>query len=755
MTNKKEPSGRDDGSSGTSRRSVLQLLGAAGLTAGAATTPLAARRHGQQGQVQSPPPGPDVLYSDPVTPPQFENTGVWNADPLLVSGSHAYVSGEFLYQSFSFDDFGAHTGYEGEQPPSDTFSIATGDIVYPTDTDTYGHNAADILEFRVTTVAGGLRYRITLNEMIEPDVAGVAIGIDRGGASGSSDWGYGLGDLGAPVDDVVVTWGPGAEHRDVAADTTTTLDSTVDLERHQIEVTVPLSPGSETWRHYLVCGLFDADTGAFKQIQPEPTETHPGGSMGQNPPPVFSTGFRQPDQEPMGDTNLDPETAEEQVESAIEGLQGGQTNYGTWREHAQAQALADRDISDFYADIDFEKVSRNVTEYHVRQTGFMDRLYGSRFDIGAGVGETDDGEVIMRGRIQPYGLYVPSTYSPDEPAPLLVAMHGSTANHNQWPVFSPNYLRQLGEERGALVLSPQGRGPSLSYEQESELDVFEAMSDVVSRYNVDFDRITMSGYSMGGFGTFSLAGLYPDLVAKGFPIVGAGDEDLLDNIRHVPMLMWNASNDELVGPDRYYPTHRRLRELGYRHELDIFLGYDHFMHGLRDQWGPGRDFLEGAFLGDDTVERDPMHVTYRRVPNYDVEEYGLVHDSAYWIADIRIADDVADGLLDVRSKADGTAPPVAADYRDVGTDPDPHTKHGTRWNEGVVDEAPQNALDVALDGVTTATIYVDEAGLDARQPLTLTIDASHETTLTLVSQHGTETVSVAAGQHELTVTIQG
>lgn len=758
MTNEEFSSDRKLDTEESTRRSLLKLAGVSGLALTASAAPSLARSERSTGSVESPAPGPELLYTEADTPPQFETPGVWNADPLLVSGADAYVSGEYLYQSFSFDDYGAHTGYEGEQPPSDTFSIATGDIAYPTDVETYGHNAADLLEFRVTKAAGALRYRITLNTMIEPDVAGIAIGIDRGGDSGSGgeDWGYGLGSLGdLALDDIVVTWGPGAELRDMESGETTTLESTVDLERNQIEVTVPLDPGEETWRHYLVCGLFDPDEGAFKQIQPQPTETHPGGSMGQNPPPVFSTGFRRPPQEPMGDTNLDPEAAEEQVESAIEGLEGGQSNYGTWREHSQAQALSERDISEFFADIDFGKLGRNVTEYNVPETGWIDRLYGSRFEIGQGVGTTEDDEVIMRGRIQPYGLYVPSTYDSEESAPLLVAMHGSTANHNQWPVFSPNYLRQLGEQRGALILSPQGRGPSLSYEQESELDVMEAISDVASRYAVDFEQITLSGYSMGGFGTFTIGGLYPDLVAKGFPIVGAGDEALLDNVRHVPMLMWNASNDELVGPQSYVPTQQRLQELGYRHELDTFLGYDHFMHGLRDQWGPGKEFLEGEFLGDETVERSPMRFTYRRVPSYDLEEYGLVHDSVYWVADIRIADDVEDGLIDVHSKATGDASPVTADYQDLGTDPDPHTKHGTRWRESIVDEPPQNGLDLTLDGVTEATIYVDEGGLDAKRPLELTIDASHAATLELVSQYGTETISVPAGQHEQTVTVQG
>ncbi|MCW2992438.1 MAG: putative esterase, partial [Solirubrobacterales bacterium] len=34
-----------------------------------------------------PRPGPDVLYAGPVDAPQLQNTGIWTAPPILVSGA--------------------------------------------------------------------------------------------------------------------------------------------------------------------------------------------------------------------------------------------------------------------------------------------------------------------------------------------------------------------------------------------------------------------------------------------------------------------------------------------------------------------------------------------------------------------------------------------------------------------------------------------------------------------------------------------
>lgn len=768
----------------TSRRGVLRWLGATGATlSGVAGSAGAERRRpprqGRDGD--SPPPGPALLYDDPVTPPQLAPDGVWDADPLMVSGASAYVDGEYLALSFPFDDYGAETGHQGEQPPTDTFSQSTGDIVYPTDEETYRHNAADLLEFRVRTFRGEAVYRITLNTMIEPDAAGVALGIDTDGANsaGSTDWGYGLGDLGAPVDHVVVSWGTGAQLTNLETGETTEVQSTVDLQRNQIELTVPIAPDGATWRHYLVCGLFDPNAGQFKQIQEEPDDENPGGANGGDPPPVFSVGFRSHVQEPVGGVNLDVGTAEEQLAAAREG-----GSHGNWRDHAQAKALADRDISAFHADVDFGQLDRRVTERAVPRTGFINRVYGSRFDLGEGVVTDHDGggSVAMLGRVQPYAIYVPSTYSPDEPAPLHLAMHGSTANHNQWPVSSPNYLRQLGEERDAIVVSPQGRGPSLSYVGVSELDVIEVLADVLYRYSVDLERTTVSGYSMGAVGTYRLGGKYPDLFAKGFPIVGSEHvgpheeglvpdtgidaidgsvedtlgrpESIIRNLRHVPFLLWNGSNDELANPVFYTSNQQKFHDLGYRHELDVFLGYDHFTFSIRDRWGRARDFLDGAFLGDPAVEANPARVTYRRVPDDDVTEYGLVHDGAYWVDGVQVATDRVSGTIDLHSKARGEAAPIAENYRGAETDPHPLVKRGTRWLEGIQDPPPRNALAVDLDGVTGATIYVDEAGLDATRPIDLVIDATHEATVELVSRFGTATVSVTPGHHEESVHVR-
>jgi poly(3-hydroxybutyrate) depolymerase len=742
---------------------------------------------------QSPRPGPDALYGENPTPPQLENGDGWAADPLLVSGAEAYVDGEYLYQDYVYDDHGADTrsllslapsGAEGIWGP---FAQPTGDLHYPNDAERFGYNAADLLEFRARpTEEGEVAYRITLNTMLEPDAAAVAIGIDTTAGevtaeseSHRTDWGYGLGDLGAPADHVLVTWGTGAELDGRPLDDDRV---SVDTERNQIEVRVPLSPDGATWRHYLAVGLWNAQWGAFKRIAGEPSDHVPGGrGDDEDVAPVFNVGFRfdEPCRWDRGDL----------LDGALDLLTGhapSSLGEGNWREHGQAMALADRDISRFHADIDFAALESGETDRsRVPETGYLNLLYPSRYEFGEGV---DPEENVLRGTIQPYAAYVPEREGED-PVALTVLLHSLGNCYNQYAVYTPGLLSSLADHTGGIVLVPQSRGPGRWYQREGELDVFEAWRDLESRYEIDRDRVAVAGYSMGGFGTLMLAGQYPDLFSRGFSVVGPPTEDpvegatagllhapefltdrllgnrapnflptifnehpesalhVTDNLRHVPLLVWNGAADLLVPVQGPLSFARYLRRHGYRHEIDVFPTDTHLSFAIRDRWERGPEFL-----AEGRVERSPDRVTYRHVPELDHPDVGLIHDGAYWVHDVETRG-CQSGRIDATSYARGYAEPERHGYKRLGRRPRHHVAKGVEWREAVTDGSgtERNAIGVRMDCVEHATLYVEEAGVDPRRPLTIQVESDGPATLTLAGSFGTHELAVADGEQTLRV----
>jgi hypothetical protein len=136
-------------------RSVRVLLAASGIVAAASwlsaqrTTPPPAGR-----------PGPDILYAPPATAPQLENTGVWRAAPIMMSGVTAYRAGEFLYQDYLYDDRGAG-----------------GRAQYPDAPELYAGNAADLVEVRLKPLANETAIRLTFNSMKAPELVGATIAL--------------------------------------------------------------------------------------------------------------------------------------------------------------------------------------------------------------------------------------------------------------------------------------------------------------------------------------------------------------------------------------------------------------------------------------------------------------------------------------------------------------------------------------------------------------------------------------------------
>src|SRR6266511_5322693 len=76
---------------------------------------------------------------------------------------------------------------------------------------------------------------------------------------------------------------------------------------------------------------------------------------------------------------------------------------------------------------------------------------------------------------------------------------------------------------------PISRGPDENYENYGAADVFEVWADVARRYRLNPDWTVISGYSMGGIGTFKLGSQFPDLFARAQPTVG--DESSTEVLR--------------------------------------------------------------------------------------------------------------------------------------------------------------------------------------------------------------------------------
>lgn len=172
------------------------------------------------------------------------------------------------------------------------------------------------------------------------------------------------------------------------------------------------------------------------------------------------------------------------------------------------------------------------------------RAYADRVAAGEDPYRTASGMVVKAyradsdGTLQPYALYVPRNYRPGRPGgwPLVVALHGAFSDHrhNLRRVFGLD--NRPGENDAeasrnelplpdvpALVVSPYGRGELMGYDGLGGDDVMRVIADVRRAYDVDPNRISLTGLSMGGGGTWEIGLRHPELFAALAPVCAVAD----------------------------------------------------------------------------------------------------------------------------------------------------------------------------------------------------------------------------------------
>ncbi|MFL5846035.1 MAG: alpha/beta hydrolase-fold protein [Solirubrobacteraceae bacterium] len=619
-----------------------------------------------------PRPGPDVLYAAPTDAPQLQNTGIWQADPILVSGATAYRKGEFLYQDFLYDDLGAANAYR-----------------YPDD-PRYAGDAADLVELRVKPLPGETAFRLTYNAMADPSVVATTIGL--GSAPVALAMPHGA-NARMPAQVFVTVHGGEADAVDAVSGATiaASLPVAVDLERRQVDVRVPSSVFDPTGRKAV---RIAAGTGLWSGTAYLP----------QSAAAFFNVAFR----------GTEPDTP--------------------WRSNAQAVELADGDLSDFSASVDFTKLAAGVDDdSDVPATGYLTRIFASATEDRQGRGDAVSRKpgceapcaLQYSGRLQPYAVYVPSRPVPAGGFGLTIDLHGCGQTYAIG--LGSRRQRQLGERgKGSIVLTPEARGDCYWYFGQAATDVFEAWADVARRYTLDPDFTSIVGSSMGGYGAYKLAATYPDLFARAggvAPCPGAGIEwtgvrslpggrarslePLLGGLRNVPVMSWLTTADRTCLYSAQVSLLQRLEELGYDYAALTFDGVEHtaLASASLNDAAPLAEFL-----GDSRVVRDPARVTYAVNAAVSEPEHGLRADHAYWVSEVRLAKVDRPGRIDVRSGAPSArlvpTPSSASGALSSGLAYAVSTRLAPASPAG----APGHRLRVAARNVRTATIDAARAG---------------------------------------------
>ena len=739
----------------------------------------------------------------------------FSAEPSRVAARAEYLSGEYVYTDYVFDDAGPQPPHR-DVPESGRADIGRGGAAeYPHDWDRYGDNAADIVEVRVATTDHAVCYQVLFSTMFATDavVFTLAVDEDQDLGTGGGSWRRGANLSLGGWDRLYTVWGTGGE---IATPDGTVIDLVasggsvaVDVDANLISFSVPRAiadPGTATWRAWAATGLWDPSAESYLPFgmladESTPSIRYGGGLLEAGAVPnLFNVAFRFED------------------EVWIE------VPFGNLR---QAEALAAGDISQFSASIDFGKIESDAIERVELGAGPAQLIYRSTLP-GEGIVDikghpcyefvsVDNDPTkhptcleFFLSPYQPYLLYLPESADRSEPLPVLMSSHGYAGYHATFALSSWVDLIAFVEQQGVLFVNTLGRGQGTGYVRHAEADALELLADLHTRFDLDADRVHLVGGSHSGAFVLFMTSLYPDLFAggvatvpgyvkkKGFGVendvvgqvtyVPAGEEtydlqdvqfsagDLVENLRNVPLHIITGDEDLHTQPGRFEAGFAdRMFELGYEF---MHYGCSPASHaGLAAPPNLRYESLRAIMRA--VRNPNPREVVYKGNTRADVfaEPLGLRHDGAYWVGDLGPADDSAHFLARALSFAVPAAQTEVIPMRGVRLVEDNRYPVACRYqgNEHVrlTDPLPErNELSLELSNVETMTVDALRARLDLSGPLTITATSSAPAILrleglspTTVSatmdgapfegvslDGGTIVLEAAAGEHDFVLT---
>ncbi|HVL90082.1 MAG TPA: hypothetical protein VM841_07600 [Actinomycetota bacterium] len=404
-----------------------------------------------------------------------------------------------------------------------------------------------------------------------------------------------------------------------------------------------------------------------------------------------------------------------------------------WMDERQTFALRDGSIDEFFASIDLGTLEAGATETFTMRPGYYEAVY---VNGGSPVNLEQTVNGYFQGPYQHYGVYLPDTYRPGNVHPAMFWMHYRGGHAHDAAAWEPGVLHDFGDGGDAIVVTPSARGESSWYTGRGMVDYLDVWDDAHARWSIDEDRTYLGGHSMGGWASWLLGLLFPDRWAASNPQdgllvpglwAGAGPPSspqngadveaeflypLLENARNLPYAILHGTADQLVPVTGAIAAGQRLHDLGYRYRTYLYHAYEHFSAPIWDDW---REMQSSMW--SHRRDRNPERVTYKVSPalNHAVStisvptgvDLGFEFNGAYWVSGMKVrAPGRAPsnlGTIDVTTYGRGLESRLLLPEASAGVF-GPYTMHGQRWVSNgrgdaanVFDMTATNLSDVTLD----------------------------------------------------------
>lgn len=176
-----------------------------------------------------------------------------------------------------------------------------------------------------------------------------------------------------------------------------------------------------------------------------------------------------------------------------------------------------------------------------------------------------------------YVKYLPEDFDEDKKYPLVFFLHGAGERGDDLDVAMRHgymkYVRENGKEYPFIFIAPQC--PDGKYWGCYTESLIAFLEDIIDALPVDRNRVYLTGFSMGGTGTWMLAMACPEKFAAIAPVCGTGIYWNAEAVTSLPIFMYHGDCDTIVPVTESVTMLNSVNKRGGNAKLKICYGVGH------------------------------------------------------------------------------------------------------------------------------------------------------------------------------------
>ena len=295
--------------------------------------------------------------------------------------------------------------------------------------------------------------------------------------------------------------------------------------------------------------------------------------------------------------------------------------------------------------------------------------------------------ITSEGQKREYLQYAPSDLGSKRP--LIISCHGMNQSAKyQWDMLKD--AQTLADKEKFVIVLPEGINSGWDISGDRDINLIK---DLIAQMKKDFDidenRVYLSGFSMGGMLTYHAMNKIPDVIAAFAPISGYPMWGFTyTGKRAIPVIHHHGTGDDVCV---YSNVQRNIDELVKKNKCSttptITQNYGGYSHITRKEWGGGTDGVKvvlmelankGHWISNDGLFT--LDEIWKFCKNYSLEEKPVQVKITSPVTGAKTSKDVTLKVnaesskgnitavrffLDGIRKAEVTAPPYEYQYKDL------------------------------------------------------------------------------------------